>query len=313
MDGDGWTVADGDCDDLDPFRNPSVPEDGGTGTGESNGVDDDCDGVVDEGTDGYDDDLDGYTEDDGDCDDFNPSVHPGMVEDPTNGIDDDCDGATDGLAYCDCPTTSDLAVALDLCEGVFGNTVTGPAYQVIDSFGPYVPQGGCSMIALSSGVIGSVVEPGTDHGAFGPTDDTTTLTLTLVVPMWSSSFSFSFNFMSAEYPEWVGSEYNDFFYANLTSGAFNGNVSFDSSGVPIQINNAFFSVTDSASLAGTHFDGGVGGGTGWLETTSPVVAGEIITLEFTIGDISDGNWDSTVLIDNFRWGVDNITTPDTQQ
>ena len=42
-DGDGWTAADGDCDDEDPFRNPGVPE-------ICNGIDDDCDGTPDDGT-----------------------------------------------------------------------------------------------------------------------------------------------------------------------------------------------------------------------------------------------------------------------
>ena len=61
------------------------------------------------------------------------------------------------------------------------------------------------------------------------------------------------------------------------------------------------------------FENGVGGGTGWLVTTAPVVAGETIVLQFTIGDVGDGEWDSTVLIDNFAWGVDNLVTPETQQ
>ena len=41
-------------------------------------------------------DGDGYTEVQGDCDDANPNIHPGMTEDLSNGIDDDCDGAVDG-------------------------------------------------------------------------------------------------------------------------------------------------------------------------------------------------------------------------
>ena len=162
-------------------------------------------------------------------------------------------------------------------------------------------------------MIGGSVQPGTDFGPINAAGDTTTLTLTLAVPVWASSFSFDLNFMSAEYPEWVGTAFNDFFFANLTSQAYSGNISFDANGTPIEINNAFFSVTWSSSLAGTGFDGGVGGGTGWLTTTSPVQPGETATLEFTIGDIADGIYDSTVLLDNFQWGVDNLTDPNTQQ
>jgi len=57
-------------------------------------VDNDCDGLVDEGTNYYDDDGDGYTEADGDCDDGDPHVHPGHGEDP-DGLDNDCNGQVD--------------------------------------------------------------------------------------------------------------------------------------------------------------------------------------------------------------------------
>ncbi|GEM_PF-6185241 len=43
---------------------------------------------------GTDDDGDGYTEEEGDCDDDDPLVHPGAPE-PENGVDDDCDGLVD--------------------------------------------------------------------------------------------------------------------------------------------------------------------------------------------------------------------------
>jgi len=73
-------------------------------TGQAPGVcGDQCEdlGVVDvdadPGTDA-DDDADGYALS-GDCDDANPSAHPGADE-LCNGVDDDCDGVVDD--YCDC-------------------------------------------------------------------------------------------------------------------------------------------------------------------------------------------------------------------
>jgi len=86
-DGDGVPDVD-DCDPYDASVYPGAPE-------LADGLDNDCDGVVDEGTDTFDDDGDGYSEDEGDCNDSDSSVNPGAVEVADNGIDDDCDGITD--------------------------------------------------------------------------------------------------------------------------------------------------------------------------------------------------------------------------
>ncbi len=94
-DGDGYTVDDGDCNDCDADVHPGASE-------ACNEVDDNCDGSVDEGFDDngdgvidcYDDDGDGFTEEEGDCDDHDAAVSPGIPE-ACNGIDDDCDGEVD--------------------------------------------------------------------------------------------------------------------------------------------------------------------------------------------------------------------------
>jgi hypothetical protein len=97
-----------DCDDRDPFANPDTPE-------LCDGVDNDCDGAVDEGAteqlwyvdedgDGYGDEsaerrascerLNGLVLRGGDCDDGDDGVRPGGAE-RCNGVDDDCDGTVD--------------------------------------------------------------------------------------------------------------------------------------------------------------------------------------------------------------------------
>lgn len=86
-DADGVSVAAGDCNDVDATIYPGASE-------TANGVDDDCDGTVDEGTSVYDDDADGYTEAASDCDDANAAVYPGATE-TANSIDDNCDGLVD--------------------------------------------------------------------------------------------------------------------------------------------------------------------------------------------------------------------------
>ena len=71
-DGDGFSELDGDCNDGDTDVNPASEELAG------NGIDDDCDGITDDGT--FDEDGDGYSTLGGDCDDSDSSVYPGGPE-----------------------------------------------------------------------------------------------------------------------------------------------------------------------------------------------------------------------------------------
>jgi hypothetical protein len=143
------------------------------------------------------------------------------------------------------------------------------------------------------------------------------------VPTNAQSFKFNFNFFSSEYPEWVCTSYNDAFIALLYSnhpinvtnaGAPNNrNISFDSINRPVTVNVGFFSVPGSPTgshvmLNGTGFDGLCGsqicgGATNWLKTQAPVLAGETITMHFSIWDTGDQVWDSTVLLDAWEWSA----------
>ena len=86
-DGDGFTPNQGDCNDNSDTVHPGAEE-------LPNGIDDDCDGTIDEGTINYDDDGDGFSEVDGDCDDTNRLTYPGAKE-VEDGEDNDCDKTID--------------------------------------------------------------------------------------------------------------------------------------------------------------------------------------------------------------------------
>jgi len=225
------------------------------------------------------------------------------------------------LAYA---SPTDMATAMEIDPNdVAGSSFVGDAsaWTIANNFGVINPTQSTTMTHLYTGSIGVAPQPGTDLGSWGETNDRTTLTLTLNAPASAQSARFDFYFLSAEYPEYVGTSYNDKFEANISSSAWSGNAAIDSLGNMVSINTLFFSVVDSASLSGTGFDivdpysGQIhGGGTGWLSLLFPVSPGETVTVEFTVYDVSDGIYDSAVLLDNFEWsnqyvGVPSIIVP----
>jgi hypothetical protein len=85
-DGDGYTEAQGDCDDANPNVQPAAQEIC------FNGVDDNCNGATDGAE--PDKDGDGFGPCGGDCDDSDPKVNPLAKEIP-DGKDNNCDGKID--------------------------------------------------------------------------------------------------------------------------------------------------------------------------------------------------------------------------
>ncbi|MEO6418205.1 MAG: choice-of-anchor L domain-containing protein, partial [Polyangiaceae bacterium] len=74
--------------------------------------------------------------------------------------------------------------------------------------------------------------------------DVASLKVQIKVPTNAKGIAFDFNFQSGEWPEWVCTKFNDGFIAYLTSSALPGgkadNISFDSMGNTVSVNNGFF-------------------------------------------------------------------------
>ncbi|MFH1466576.1 MAG: putative metal-binding motif-containing protein [Pseudomonadota bacterium] len=134
----GYSADDTDCDDAEATTHP--------GAGETcDGLDQDCDGAIDEDVawfDAYQDaDGDGFGDpagstwvcdlpsgavaDGNDCDDADPTVHPGAAE-VCDGLDQDCDGTADdgvlGTWYLDADADGygDPATAVEACAAPSG-------------------------------------------------------------------------------------------------------------------------------------------------------------------------------------------------
>jgi hypothetical protein len=174
---------------------------------------------------------------------------------------------------------------------------------------------------------GGSLLPGHCGGATCPVgsgaNDSVNIRLQIRVPTNARGFSYDFRFFSAEYQTYQCTAFNDYYLAMLTSGAAglpaDHNISFDSLGDPVSVNNMFFQDCGgngkacgscphgTAVLAGTGFDQVDGGATEWLTTDAPVVPGETMTLELVLFDVTDHLYDTMVLLDNFRWTLSPVT------
>ncbi len=365
LDGDGWSVNDGDCCDTAGACGSPALVNPGAFEYLGNLIDDDCDPST----------LDNAPP---------PPCGPPALVTPTS--------------------SDDLIKAMDLCKfttesppkpekkwGVIqtlllradGTALPAPKdlqAGVLANYGPNViPKAGATMAALSSGTARDVGDTGYVHpqngvmaGQIGNFDagtkvsvppawlaahggvvpnpgncpacqgvncgkafDSIDLKARIRVPTNARSFSYSLKFYTAEYPEFVCKQFNDFFITLLDSQwtpdpnanppelplPLDKNIAFDKQKNAVSVNNGFFEVCFPAAgsppgacpggtleLVGTGMGGWDnnlqdGGGTAWLVNDAPVKPGETIEIQWIIWDAGDHNVDSLVLLDRFRWNV----------
>jgi hypothetical protein len=190
--------------------------------------------------------------------DYSPTVHPGGVEIDANGIDDDCDGTKGGEVQTgppgvkNCPavclggTVEAALCSMDMCypdlvsgskwQSPTGST-TSNAWQAIAHYGnannALNPYSGPSYLLMGTGKWTDKVhedQPGLGGGsASDPFSkdsldiyDAVEFSIDLVAPAGATGFSMDYIFMSAEYEEWIGSQFNDKFYIVLTASTTTG-------------------------------------------------------------------------------------------
>jgi hypothetical protein len=342
-DDDGFTVAEGDCDDFAPFTNPGaydVPGDA---------IDEDCDGAD-------------ATSDE--CDD--------MLE----LAESDPKVAARAIELCAETTATSkhwgvISARWTTPDGV-GEPGSALMHGILPSFGSaFAPRGGTRVLALSSGVARAPGQAGYTRNCSDefPADstefpkgfegtsstcdvddaatsvvDAIALELELRIPTNATALSFDSAFFTDEYPAYICTPYNDFFQAIVqpqrTGGTIDGNVLFDRDNNSVSVNNSFLGVCKPGQhgdkkfecplgyepLVGTGFedcafslvspDGSLfnrddkyGASTGWLNTEFKVMPGEVITLRFTIWDSADSALDSLAIIDHVQFRLRDAPPP----
>jgi len=337
VDGDGFTPNEGDCNDCDKNRNPNAVE-VPTEMGQT-AYDENCDGNVDEAP--------------------PPTCDADLLLDSENPLDgakavDLCKMSANPADWGVVTARWVMADGQPPPAGLETNFHLG--HGMLTGFGPNVSvRHGQKMLGLSSGTARQPTDPGyssvqgfskgyqCSHPqgfpkespacpgvTTGQPNDPTGLEVTIRAPSNAYGFSFDFSFYTFEWPNYICSQYNDFFVALLSpipQGQTDGNVSFDSQGNPVSVNNAFLEVCGcpgnppSPCIAGSKtfqcplgnleligtgfgFDSNFGmdhAGTSWLQTKAPVQPTSEITIRWAVYDSGDGVLDTSTLIDNWRW------------
>ncbi|TDN91432.1 carboxypeptidase regulatory-like domain-containing protein [Microbacterium sp. BK668] len=205
---------------------------------------------------------------------------------------------------------ADIAAALDIDEGMAISLFGGSRGVFVSdtSFTGY-PRAGGDYVVLSTGRASDVMLPAEPDtflssaldGARGVDgNDMTGITISATAPEASRCLAFDLKFGSEEFPEFVGTSFNDVFTAETPTSDISiqgteivapHNYAYDIAGNILSIN----AIVGFAPVAGNAMDGW----TPSLTARVPLGAGEAAII-LTLQDIGDSGYDSAVLLDNVR-------------
>jgi hypothetical protein len=226
-----------------------------------------------------------------------PKVHASAVTPPSSALQ--LARAVEGIG---------IPGFIDGAEFVTGPS-SGDAVGVSDAAGAYLPTDGTTFGMLTTGSVFKSPAPndsgdtGQDNGSsYRGVNDVTTLRVHFNVPAGYSCVGFDLAFYSEEFPEYVGSTFNDAFIAEIDANDWSydpdsntvdapRNFAFDTNGKQLSVNTALVASQET----GLEYDGS----TVLLRARQPITPGPH-AIYFTIFDAGDHVYDSAAFIDNLR-------------
>ena len=238
------------------------------------------------------------------------------------------------------------ASALEIAQAIAQNPahVTGASFLYRPTNAPSAAVGHCPILdfpvsgpsfgVFSSGDVRDIPKPGifastslngnTPSGRGYSAYDVTTLRIDLDVPTGMGYAAVDLQFLSEEFPEYVGTQYNDAVVPELvplgnpSTWTTNGtelsapdNFAVDADGEIISINSTGVAQMSPLYAPGTAFDAGQssaggdqnGAATQLLRAYTPISKAGPQTLYISVFDQSDMVLDSAILVDNLHFGV----------
>jgi hypothetical protein len=277
-DQDGYSVAQGDCNDCDKLVNPGALDVPG------NLVDEDCNATADDEPTGCDSGLAA----DGNAAEAARALGLCRTADPAATGKARTWGLVRAAYVFPDGTTAAIARGDNSC-GKTGDPPNPLQHGILATFGQQLkPRAGAAMVALSSGIARSGTQtigkigpspddaemctrsrtpagfPVSSYSTCGDIDvpagardanDAIALELVIRAPTNASALSFDFDFYTFEYKEFVCTDYNDAFVALLYSKVAglptNNNIAFDAQQNPVSVNNGFVEVCKPWTYEGT--------------------------------------------------------------
>ena len=182
------------------------------------------------------------------------------------------------------------------------------------ALGSWFPTEGSTFAILATGLAADALLPNSQGNLShsldglnnGQGNDLVRLHMRLKVPAYANCVAFDFAYYSEEFPEWVGSKYNDTFTAQLNNPSLSidqsnvvhapGNFAYDTQNNIISVNTVF----GVSAPTGTTYDGG----TPLLRASTAITPGATVDLYLSIQDLGDSVYDSAVFLDKFFWSKD---------